>query len=73
MEINSFSDVLEERDSNEDECESELETSGDQDFQLQNRGPTNSCFINNYFNTDLLAWEANTYIQQFLGCILNLQ
>ena len=37
--------------------------SEDNDFQLLLKRPTNSCFVNNYFDVGLQAWGANIDIQ----------
>lgn len=33
------------------------------DFEIHYRRPPNSCFVNNYFAADLLAWKANLDLQ----------
>ena len=48
---------------NEEEYENALKISDDNAFQLYLRQPTNSCFVNNYFDIGLFAWEANIDIQ----------
>ena len=45
------------------EYENALNISDGNGFQLHLRRPTNSCFVNNYFDIGLLAWEANIDIQ----------
>ena len=47
----------------EEEYENALKISDDNGFQLHPRRLTNSCFVNNYFDKGLLAWEANIDIQ----------
>ena len=42
---------------------SALQISDDQDFQLHLKRPTDSCFVNNYFDGGHLASEANINIQ----------
>ena len=42
---------------------SALQISDDQDFQLHLKRPTDSCFVNNYFDVEHLASEANINIQ----------
>ena len=37
--------------------------SDEDDFQHHLRQSTNSCFVYNYFDVGLLAWESNTGIQ----------
>ena len=63
VEVKSISEVLNELDIDELEYETALGISDDNDFQLHLRRPTNSCFVNNYFDIGLLAWEANMDIQ----------
>ena len=62
-EIKSISEVLKELNISETEYENALKISADKAFQLLLRRPTNSCFVNNYFDIGLLAWEANIDIQ----------
>ena len=40
-----------------------LSISDDNDFQVHLKRLHNSCFVNNYFRTGLLAWEANLDMQ----------
>ena len=40
-----------------------LSISSDNDFKIHFRRAPNSCFINNYFDEGLLAWNANLDIQ----------
>ena len=40
-----------------------LSISNDNDFQIHLFRPPNSCFINNYFEEGLMAWQANIDIQ----------
>ena len=61
--LKSISEVLEELGISEVEYESALKISDDQGFQLHLKRPTDSCFVNNYFDIGLLAWEANIDIQ----------
>ena len=63
VEIKSISEVLNELGVDEFEYERALEISDDNGFQLHLKHPTNSCFIDNYFDIGLLAWEANLDIQ----------
>ena len=58
-----MSEVLEELNITKQEYEKALKISYDNFYQLHFRRPTNSCFVNNYFNIGLLAWEANIGIQ----------
>ena len=61
--LNLFQEVLNELNIDYLEYETALGISDDNDFQLYLRRPTNSCFVNNYFDIGLLAWEANMDIQ----------
>ena len=61
--LKSISEVLEELGINQVEYESALKISDDQGFQLHLKRPTDSCFVNNYFDIGLLAWKANIDIQ----------
>ena len=54
---------MEELSITEQEYENALKMSDDNSYQLHKRQPTDSCFLNNYFDIDLLAWEANIDIQ----------
>ena len=47
----------------EQEYENALKISDDNCYQLHLRRPIDSCFVNNYFDIGLLAWEANIDIQ----------
>ena len=47
----------------EQEYENTLKISDDNSYQLHLRRPIDSCFVNNYFDIGLLAWEANIDIQ----------
>ena len=40
-----------------------ISISNDDDFQIHFKRPPNSCFVNNYFDEGLLAWQANIDIQ----------
>ena len=61
--LKSVTEVLEKLNITEEEYMSVLQISDDQDFQLHLKRPTDFCFINNYFDIGLLAWEANIDIQ----------
>ena len=62
MNLKSVSEALEALNITE-EYMSALQISDNQDFQLHLERPTDSCFVNNYFDIRLLAWEANIDIQ----------
>ena len=55
IEVKSVSEVLKELSITEQEYENALKMSGDNSHQLHLRQPTDSCFINNYFDVGLLA------------------
>lgn len=63
VEVLSISAVLTKLGISDAEYEAALQISDDDDFQLHLKRPTNSCFVNNYFDIGLLAWEANMDIQ----------
>ena len=52
---------------NETEYYDALSIFSDNDFQIHLRRPPNSCFINNYFEEGLMAWEANIDIQPVIN------
>ena len=49
------------------EYENMLSVSNDNDFQVHIERPPNSWFVNNYFESSLLAWEADTDIQPVIN------
>ena len=55
---------MEEHSITEQEYENEFKIFDDNSYQLHLRWPTDSCFVNNYFDIGLLAWEANINILQ---------
>ena len=59
VEPKSVSEILTDLGVSVDAYYSALEISDDTDFQIHLRRPTNSCFVNNYFQLGLKAWEAN--------------
>ena len=59
IEVKSVSEVLEELSITEQEFENALKISDDNSYQFHLRRPTDSCFVNNYFDKGLLAWEIN--------------
>ena len=61
--VKSISEVLEELDISVEEYENALKISDDNSFQVHPRRPTNSCFVNKYFDIGLLAWKANIDVQ----------
>ena len=63
VEPKSISKSLNELGLDEAEYERALNISDDNDYQLHLRRRSNSCFVNNYFDVRLQAWEANMDIQ----------
>ena len=63
MNLKSASEIFKELNITEEEYMSALQISDDQDFQLHLKRPTDSCFVNNYFDGGHLASEANINIQ----------
>ena len=63
IEDKSVSEVLEELSITEQEYENALKISNDYSYKNHLRRPTDSCFVNNYFDIGLLAWDANIDIQ----------
>ncbi|XP_066911415.1 uncharacterized protein [Clytia hemisphaerica] len=62
--IPDMNEVLESLDISLDEYENALSISTDEnDFQVHLKRGTNSCFVNNYFDEGLLAWQANIDLQ----------
>ena len=45
------------------DCYHDLSISVDDDYELHHIRSPNSCFVNNYFDTGLRAWQANMDIQ----------
>ena len=74
VDVKSISEILCELDIDELEYEAALAVSDDNDFQLYLKRPTNSCFVNNYFDAGLLAWEASnrysTITKLLLMCVV---
>jgi len=62
----TIEEILENLDITKEEYEKALSISPDSGFQIHFRRLPNSCFINNYFAEDLMAWEANIDIQSVL-------
>ena len=63
IEVKSVSEVLEDLSITKQEYENTLKIFDDNFYQLHLRWPTDLCFVNNYFDIGLLAWEANIDIQ----------
>ena len=65
--LKSISRILNELELTESEYYEALSISSDKDFQIHFRRPPNSCFINNYFDEGLLAWNTNLDIQPVIN------
>ena len=59
LKIKSTSEVLEELNLTEKEYYNACKVSDDNSFQLHHKQPTDSFFVNNYFDLGLIAWEGN--------------
>ena len=59
----TISEILIELEISEKDYYGVLSISPDEDFQIHLRRPPNSCFVNNYFDIGLRAWDANMDIQ----------
>ena len=62
-EVPSIKEIIQELNVSENDYYKALSTSDDSDFQIHMKRPPNSCFVNNYFDEDLMAWKANIDIQ----------
>ena len=62
----SVEEILGELQITTEEYYAALSISTERSFQIHFRRPPNSCFINNYFEEGLMAWEANLDIQPVL-------
>ena len=47
--------------------ENALSVSSDNDYELHLQRVPDWCFVNNYFESSILAWEANTDIQSVIN------
>lgn len=63
----SIKEILNELELTESEYYHALRISIDADFQIHLKRPPNSCFVNNYFDEGLLAWQANLDIQPVIN------
>ena len=61
--VPKISEILPEFNVIEREYYSALSISSDSDFQIHLKRQPNACFINNFFNEGLQAWQANIDIQ----------
>ena len=59
----SIKEILDELEISSDDCYRALSISKDEDLELHLKRQPNSCFINNYFDVSLKAWQANMDIQ----------
>ena len=62
-EIKPIAQILQELEIPKEEYEKALSTSSTNDYEIYLKRSPDSCFVNNYFGTGLLAWEANLDIQ----------
>ena len=63
IEVKSVSEGLEELCITEQEYENKFKICDENSYLLHLQQPTDSCFVNNHFDINLLAWEANIDIQ----------
>ena len=63
IEVKSVSEGLEELCITEQEYENKFKIYDENSYLLHLRQPTDSCFVNNHFEINLLAWEASIDIQ----------
>ena len=61
--VRNIEEILQELRISEDHYYKALAISDDNDFQIHLKCPPNSCFVNNYFDEGLMAWQANINIQ----------
>ena len=62
----SITEILQELET-EVEYQNALSVSSDDDYELHLQRPPDSCFVNNYFESDILAWEANIDIEPVIN------
>ena len=63
VELKSIEEVLSVLEISSKDYEETLSISDDSDFQIHYKRAPNSCFANNYFTDELMAWEGNMDIQ----------
>ena len=56
-------EILDELEISKDDCYKALSVSKDDDFELHLKWQHNSCFVSNYFDVGLKAWQANMDFQ----------
>ena len=59
----SISEILDELEISKDDYHRALSISKDEDLELHLKRQPDSCFVNNYFDVDLKAWQANMDMQ----------
>ena len=59
----SIKEILDELEISSDDCYRALSISKDEDLELHLKRQPNSCFVNNYFDVGLKAWQTNMGIQ----------
>ena len=57
--VPTIDDILSQLNITKADYENALSISEDDSFHIHLKRPSNSCFVNNYFNESLEAWEAN--------------
>ena len=62
-ELKSIDEILASLEISKHDYEEALSISDDNDFQIHYKRPPNSCFVNNYFCDELMAWEVLVEIQ----------
>ena len=65
--VQNIANILKELNLTEDQCYDALSISNDSDFQIHLKRQPNACFINNFFEEGLQAWQANIDIQLVLN------
>ena len=65
--VPNIANILKELNLTEDQCYDALSISNDSDFQIHLKRQPNACFINNFFEEGLQAWQANIDIQLVLN------
>ena len=61
--VQNIPNILQELNLTEDQCYDALSISNDSDFQIHLKRQPNACFINNFLEEGLQAWQANIDIQ----------
>ena len=61
--LKSIDEILASLQFSKRDCEEALSISDEGGFQIHYKRPPNSCFVNNYFCDELMAWEVLVEIQ----------